>query len=215
MTPFIHRSPIRFKTAARHTHLLNGWEVVAVYEGEGKGPFLADLSHVEKWEIRDPHPERMRPLDLAIPQQPGTCRITAGALMARMTPDRILFWHLSGDRPEMPFSEPYAALTDARALLLLWGDSVLDILSGVVAADLSDPRVPAPFCRSVSLVNIPAEMIVLESTPETAAALLSVDRGWGREVADRLLEAGFSPAGRTAWLQRLGHQLGIEQPRQG
>lgn len=216
MTPFIHRSPIQFKAPSRDTHLENSWEVAAMYEGEGKGTaFVADLSHVEKWEIRDLHPDRLRPLDLALPQQPGACRIAPGTLMARMAPDRVLIWHLSGERPEMPFSDPYTRVTDGKALMLLWGEDVPGILSGLISADLSDPAMNVPFCLSAMLVNISVEIVVLERTDTTLAALLSMDRAWGREVVNRLLETGASPVGRNAWLQRFGQQLGIKQPGQG
>lgn len=216
MTPFLHQSPIRFKAAVRDTHLENGWEVVALYEEAGKGnAFVADLSHVEKWEIRDLHPDRLRPLDLAVPQQPGTCRIVAGTLMARTAFDRVLIWHLSGNRPEMPFSDPYTRLTDGKAMLLLWGEGVSDILAGLISADLSDPTLMPPFCATAMLANIPLEIVVLARNGDTLTVLLSVDRAWGQAAADRLVEAGASPAGRNAWLQRFGHQLGIEQPGQG
>ena len=67
MSTAFRRSPVVFdpNAAEKRTNLL-GWEVVLAFEEEGGGPWLVDLSHLQRWDYQDMEPDSAAPFGLSM-----------------------------------------------------------------------------------------------------------------------------------------------------
>ena len=58
--------------------------MVLEYEGEGGGPWLVDLSHLQKWDCQDMELDSTAPFGLSMPAEPGQVVFQDGKIITRM-----------------------------------------------------------------------------------------------------------------------------------
>ncbi|GBC61108.1 sarcosine oxidase subunit gamma SoxG [Desulfonema ishimotonii] len=199
MENFKRYSPVSLAGNPVETDPRNGLEVVLRYENEKDGPFLADLSHIDKWMLQESDLSRVRLLDISIPETTGHCSVGNKTLIIRQSATQALFWHLSGKHREMPRNLPWTDVTDGYALLALAGDAVPKIAETLTPLPLFRPLEHLPFCFRGPVTDIPCQVVVTKQPPDPAMLLLACARGYGQSLAEALLIAGkpwgLSPAG--------------------
>jgi hypothetical protein len=208
MTEMLRRSPVSFKVAPARTEVRDGWNVVLEYEGEGKGPYLIDLSHSAKWDVQDIDLSKFRPWGLSIPETPGQCTFQDGISINRMNRTQAACWHLCKTRVQAPGESAYTETTDATLLLALLGKEVFSVLEMVSALDFLSPRQKPPFLLQGPILHVPCQVVCLGRDNETAAVFFTCSRGYGESMTEGILSAGrewgLRPAGEnvvTNWLQ--------------
>ncbi len=205
------RSPVLFPNPPDDVagrEMRKGWDVILQYHSEGEtGPFLVDLSHRDRWEIRGEKIDRIRPLEMTLPETPGQCRFQGGVLLLRFTGTSAGVWQLLIQSPFMPREDAYTDMTDGDALLALAGPHLSGIMEKITPLDLAVPAARPPFQATGPVCGIPGRIIVLDRNPDDAVMLITCPRGYGQAVADALLKAGKSagltPAGEQRMLDRL------------
>ncbi|MFZ0450714.1 MAG: hypothetical protein WAL98_15850 [Desulfatiglandaceae bacterium] len=185
----VRRSPIHFGRAPARTEQRDGWEVVLSY-GEGRGPFLIDLSHRAKWDIQDADITSFKPFGLSVPENPGQCRYEKGILINRMNRTQCAVWHLSGKRPDSPDDEAYTETTDGLTLLAVTGKNVLALMEHVTTLDLGAPGLETPCLIQGPILHIPCQVVLFSRKEEETTILFSFSRGYGQSMAEAMLHAG-------------------------
>ena len=200
-------SPVALMSRPARTECRDGWEVVLDYHGEGKGPFLIDLSHRPKWDIQDSRLAAIQPLGTAIPESPGHCAVDKGVVVSRMNRTQAAVWQLLEPAVSMPQERPYTDMTDAFALLALVGKEALAIMEKVTSLDFAAPGRVAPFYLQGPVLHVPCQIVVLEKRSDLHVILLGCSRGYGQSMAAALLDAGshwgMRPGGETAFVNCL------------
>lgn len=156
-----------------------------------------DLSHRRKWDVQHASLETVRPWDILFPSSPGQCRVEAGRLLSRRNYTQAAIWDLTGASPE-PEPEPYfTEVTDGLCLLALVGPGSFPVMEKASSLDLAPPGVEPPFLTQGPVFHVPAQVVVLAREGCTPVVLLGFSRGYGRAVAEALLEAGQALGLRT------------------
>jgi hypothetical protein len=203
MTQLLRRSPVSFKIAPVRSESRDGWNVILEYEGEGKGPYLVDLSHSGKWDVQDTDLSQFRPWGLIIPQTPGQCVFQNGILINRMNRTQAACWHLCRTSPQVPEESAYTETTDATLLLALLGKEVFSILEKISALDFFPPERKTPFLLQGPILHVPCQVVCLAKDDESAAVLFTCSRGYGESVVKGILSAGaewgLRPAGESVF----------------
>jgi len=196
-------SPVALMGRPAQTEFCSGWDVVLEYHGEGKGPYLIDLSHRPKWDIQDANLAGIQPLGVAIPEPPGRCVIEKGILVSRMNRTQAAVWQFLEPTVNMPQERPYTDMTDAVCLLALVGKEVFSIMEKITSLDLTSRERTAPFYLQGPAVHVPCQMAVLEKRSEQQVILLGCSRGYGQSMAEALLDLGspwgLRPGGESAF----------------
>ena len=210
MTEIFRRSPVIFKTKPALTEVRDGWDVILEYEGEGKGPYLVDLSHSAKWDLQDTHLSQFQPWGVTIPQTPGQCVFQNGILINRMNRTQAACWHLCKTKPQVPEESAYTETTDATLLLALLGKDIFSIMEKISALDFVSPEQKWPFLLQGPILHVPCQVVCLEKADENTAVLFTCSRGYGESLVEGVLSAGaefgLRPAGENAithWLNAL------------
>ncbi|MBW2177234.1 MAG: sarcosine oxidase subunit gamma SoxG, partial [Deltaproteobacteria bacterium] len=138
------RSPVVFPEKAKQVEVQDHWTVATEYEGEGQGPWIVDLSHRPRWDIQNNALSDLKPLDFAIPDTPGQCRLEKGVLINRMNRTQASFWQLTGERFEMPDDAAFTDTTDGTLFLAMVGREVPLVAEKLSALDFLDPTTTSP-----------------------------------------------------------------------
>lgn len=196
MTDSLRSSPIAFDSKTVHMEERDGWRVALDYRGDGQGPYLVDLSHLPRWDIRDRDLARLETAGVEIPADPNAVSRTGGLMISRMNRTQCQVWALDGGTP--PWTEqPFATeITDGQALVALVGAKIAPLLEGVTSLDLFGPRVRLPRLFQGPVLHIPCQVVRLDTAEDTEAVLIGFSRGYGQAVADALLASG-APFGLT------------------
>lgn len=196
MVAYQRHSPVGVMGAVALKENRNGWEVVLQYHGEGAGPLLIDLSHRPKWDIQDADLAGIQPLGVSIPATPGQCVFGRGLLVNRLNRTQASAWQFPGADADIPEESSCTDITEGLALLALVGKDVLSIMEATSALDLAEPSRPVPFYLQGPVLHVPCQLVVLQKNTTEQVILLACSRGYGRSMAEALLEAG-SPWGLT------------------
>jgi hypothetical protein len=207
MTEIQRLSPVQFKAGAQEIAMRDNWPVVLEYSGEGRGPFLVDLTHKARWDLQDKHLARLKPLGLGIPALPGACTFQEGVLINRMNGTQTAIWHLLADAPELPGEPGYTDVTESTVLLSLFGINALAIAEKLTALDLMDPQKQTPFLLQGPFSHVPCQVVILErGRGFDGGMLLTCSRGYAESMVHTILDAGaefgLRPAGEnrfSAW----------------
>lgn len=209
MVDLLRRSPISFEGEAAQTEVRDGWEVVLSFEGEGRGPFLIDLSHRAKWDVQSGDIGRLRPWGVGIPGSPGECIFQEGLLINRMNRTQAACWHLLGEPLRSPRGKGYTETTDALLLLVLLGREVFSIMEKACALDFQSPTVKPPCLFQAPVFHVASQVVFLGHNDGLSAVLVACARGYGYTMAGALAQAGsewgLRPAGElafTGWLTK-------------
>lgn len=173
------------------------------YENEGTGPYLADLSHCQRWDIQDRSLDQIEMPGLSIPRASGDSRIVDGVLVSRMNRTQASVWHLPA-RPVQPVDfDGLTEVTEATVSFGLFGAGVLSIAETLSKLDLDDPERTTPFLIQGPLSGVACQIVMMDRSGPTAGCLLSCARGYGRDMQQALMRAGkdhcLRPAGENTF----------------
>lgn len=204
-------SPVRFTARVLESDLIDNWTVVMAYDGEGRGPWLADLAHKARWDLQDNKVGEQRPCGLAMPAEPGACTFAGNTLVSRMNRTQAAIYHLGPTAPAMPQATGYTDVSEATVFLALFGPGVFTIAEKMTDLDFTNPAKKAPFLVQGPFCHVPSRIVTLEKREDRSGGfLLACSRGYGSSMMHAVLEAGaefgIRPAGEnrfTSWIQGL------------
>ena len=211
MENIIRRSAVSFDAAPEKTEERDNWSVVLDYEDEGAGPYVVDLSHRARWDLQDAEIGGIQSLGIQIPDIPGQCVFENGILINRMNRTQASVWHLSGETPDFPDDPAFTDVTDSTVFLAVFGNDLFAILEKLTSLDFLDPSRQPPFLMQGPFSHVPCQIVTLEKTPGRSGILMTCSRGYARDMAAAILEAGaefkLRPAGEqvfSGWLNEPG-----------
>ncbi len=204
------RSPANLGASPMETELRDNWTVVMKYgnEGDGNGPWLADLAHKTRWDLQDAKTGEIAPCDILVPEKPGDCVLKNDILINRMNKTQASVWHLGASKPELPDHPGYTDVGEATVFLALFGSNVYGIAEKLCALDFMDPSKEPPFLLQGPLCRVPCQTVALERNDDGyGVLLLTCSRGYGQSMVDAILtsgeEFGLRPAGETRFAQHV------------
>ena len=203
MSTVFRRSPIIFdRKAAEKTDSL-GWEVVLKFAAEGGGPWLVDLSHLQRWDYQDMELDATAPFGLSMPAEPGQVVYQNDKLIARMNRTQAMIACLrTGDSIETQKAVRYTDITDAHCMLAVVGSEAPAVMEDVSNLDLFNPSRKMPFLTQGPIMHIPCQVVTLSEE----CVLMSFSRGYGQSFADAILHAasgcGLRPGGESVFNKR-------------
>jgi len=186
MSTVFRQSPIIFEQkAAEKTNSL-GWEVVLKFEAEGDGPWLVDLSHLQRWDCQSMELDSMAPFGLSVPAEPGQVVLQNSKLISRMNRTQAMITFLrTEDSVETPAAVGFTDITDAHCMLAVLGPEIPRVMEHVSNLDLFSPGRRMPFLTQGPVTHIPAQVVTLAAD----CVLMSFSRGYGQSFADAMLHA--------------------------
>ncbi len=199
------QSPVRLASRPIRTEVRDHWEVVLAYGDEGPGPWLVDLSHKTRWDLQDGALDGRTPGGLAVPANPGGCRLENRVLVNRMNRTQAAVWHLGhGDAPPLPAEPGYTDVSEATVFLGLLGPRVFAIAEKLSALDFVDPKRTTPFLLQGPFSHVPCQVVtVTREAHGTGALLVACSRGYARDMVAAVSAAGeefgLRPAGETTF----------------
>jgi len=186
MSEVIRQSPVVFDRKALRKTGSNGWESVLEFEGEGDGPWLLDLSHLQRWDCQDLELDSMAPFGLSVPAEPGQAFLQNDTIIARMNRTQAMITCLgTGDSIETPTAVGFTDITDAHCMLAVVGPETPGVMEHVSILDLFKPGREMPFLTQGPVMHIPCQVVTLSEE----CVLMSFSRGYGQSFADALLHA--------------------------
>ncbi len=196
-------SPVQFAASESETIRCGDWRVVHSYEDEGEGPWLVDLSHLQRWDYQHSDVTSQSPFGLCVPGNPGETSVLADFLVSRMNTTQVSIWHLG--RSDMEVEDPAMTdISDAHCMLAVVGRGTQAVMEQVSILDLFNPRRPMPFLTQGPVLKIPCQVVTLG----TDCILMTFSRGYGQTFAEALLHAssgcGIRPAGENVFRRFMG-----------
>ena len=203
-----HISPISFEAVPSATESRENWEIVLTYEGESDTSGLADLSHWPKWDIQDKSLSRIELSGIRIPDPPGSVFIGDTCIVNRMNATQARIWQYRKIAQPWPNLPALTDVTDAFALVALYGRETIRIMEKVTTLDLQQPGKDSPFLLQGPVLHVPMQVVVMKNDRALLGVLMAFARGYGQTVVDALLNAGedfgLKPAGEKtciAWFE--------------
>lgn len=115
MSSVFRQSPVTFRCDAAEKTTHDGWEIVLAFEGESEGPWLVDLSHLQRWDFQHANLDLKTPFGLDMPAEPGQVNLQDERLVTRMNRTQAAVWNLTrSDALEVPEVMNFTDLTDAH-----------------------------------------------------------------------------------------------------
>ena len=203
MSTLCRQSPIIFDRKATEKEGADGWEVVLEFEAEGGGPWLVDLSHLQRWDCQDMALNAAAPFGLSMPAEPGEVFLESDKLIARMNRTQAMIVCLrSGDSLETQKAVGITDITDAYCMLAVVGPETPSVMEHVSNLDLFKPGRKMPFLTQGPVMHIPAQVVTLD----VDCVLMSFSRGYGQSFADAMLHAAsgcdLRPGGESVFNNR-------------
>jgi hypothetical protein len=203
MSAAFRQSPIIFDRKAAERRDSYGWEVVLEFEGEGGGPWLVDLSHLQRWDCQDAELDSTSPFGLSMPAEPGQVIFQDDKFVARMNRTQAMIVCLrSGDAIEMRNTVGLTDITDAHCMLAVVGAETPCVMEHVSNLDLFKLGRKMPFLTQGPIMHIPAQVMTLD----VDCVLMSFSRGYGQSFADAILHAAsgcdLRPGGELVFIKR-------------
>lgn len=203
MQTFRRYPPVALPGRPLKTQIRDNWEVVLEYADEAGGPHLVDLSHREKWDLQDQNVDRFSPAGATIPAKPGESRLENGFLVNRLNRIQASIWHLSGEPVPMPSEPNYTDTTESTVFLALIGEKIFSVMEKLTRLDFLDPALATPFVLQGPFSHVPCQMACLGREGEKSGVLFTCSRGYGKDMVDAILHAGYEFGLRTAGENRL------------
>lgn len=201
----VRLSPIDKLGVPVETEIRNGWQIITEYENQGSGPWLVDLSHVDKWDVQDNQVDDIKPFGLTIPTEYNHCLLADGWLINRMNRTQAYCWRLSGEDFDQPEEINYTELTDGLTMLAVVGDDALTVMEKICTLDLGKPGLPRPVLFQGPVMHMPAQIVVCDG-----AVIFTFSRGYGQTMAEAILhsahELGLRAAGEGVFKDWLAAQ---------
>jgi glycine cleavage system aminomethyltransferase T len=208
MKAYTRVSPVSFEAAPAATEMREGWGVVLAYEKERDRYGLVDLSHWPKWDIQDTSLSQIELSDIRFPHRPGEVVIRNNCIVNRMNATQAAIWQYRGQTHRWSNLRALTDVTDAFALIALFGSETGRIMEKVTALDLAQPGKDTPFLLQGPVLHVPMQVVAMRKGSDLHGVLMAFARGYGQTVVDALLYAGeefdLRPAGEsrfTAWFE--------------
>ncbi len=189
MPEMLRQSPIRFDRTPEQIVEAEGWSIALAFEGQRRGPFLVDLSHLSRWDIQDGDLSALQPFGLEIPGKMSGVVQTPDFLITRMNPTQCQVWRLGDDVAQPPAGPQCTEITDGQAVLALVGENLDAVLETITTLDIFGPGVQAPCLFQGRILDLPCQIVRLEDTGGRQAILIAFSRGYGQSMAEAILEA--------------------------
>ena len=202
-----HRqSPVHFACDAAEMTVYDGWDVVVEFVDQGEGPWLVDLSHLQRWDFQHLELDSCRPFGMDVPAEPGQVNLQDKRMITRMNRTQATIWVLArNDLSERPEAVNITELTDAHCMLAVLGNGAPRVMERVSNLDLFRPDRQMPFLTQGPVMHIPCQVV----TVDMDCVLMTFSRGYGQSFADAMLHAAsgrrLRPGGEgvfTRWLSR-------------
>ncbi|NOR66561.1 MAG: sarcosine oxidase subunit gamma SoxG [Woeseiaceae bacterium] len=206
MSSVFRQSPVTFQCEAAEKITHDGWEIVLAFEDESEGPWLVDLSHLQRWDFQHANLDLKTPFGLDMPAEPGQVILQDERLVTRMNRTQAAIWNLTrSDALEVPEVMNFTDLTDAHCMLAVLGQGVPQVMENVSNLDLFRPDRQVPFLTQGPIMHIPCQVV----TVAIDCVLMTFSRGYGQSFADAMLHAAsgckLMPGGEelfSRWLSR-------------
>jgi hypothetical protein len=206
MSSVFRQSPVTFRCDAAEKTTHDGWEIVLAFEDESEGPWLVDLSHLQRWDFQHANLDLKTPFGLDMPAEPGQVILQDERLVTRMNRTQAAVWNLTrSDALEVPEVMNFTDLTDAHCMLAVLGQGVSQIIESVSNLDLFRPDRQLPFLTQGPVMDVPCQVV----TVAVDCVLITFSRGYGQSFADAMLHAAtgckLRPGGEevfSRWLSR-------------
>lgn len=206
MSSVFRQSPVTFRCDAAEKTTHDGWEIVLAFEDESEGPWLVDLSHLQRWDFQHTNLDLKTPFGLDMPAEPGQVNLQDERLVTRMNRTQAAIWNLTrSDALEVPEVMNFTDLTDAHCMLAVLGQGVSQVMENVSNLDLFRPDRQVPFLTQGPVMHIPCQVV----TVAVDCVLMTFSRGYGQSFADAMLHAAtgckLRPGGEevfSRWLSR-------------
>ena len=209
MNAVFRQGPLTFDWKVAEKIIHDGWEVVLSFEDESDGPWLVDLSHLQRWDYQHTDLDSQRPFGLDVPAKPGQVLLQDQKLITRMNRTQAAIWKLArGDAIETPEDANFTDLTDAHCMLAVLGQEAARVMEHVSNLDLFRPDKQVPFLTQGPVMHIPCQIV----TANVVCVLMTFSRGYGQSFADAMLHAAsgckLRPGGEnifSRWLLGIGN----------
>ena len=206
MSSVFRQSPVTFQCEAAEKITRDGWEIVLAFEGESEGPWLVDLSHLQRWDFQHANLDLKMPFGLDMPAEPGQVILQDERLVTRMNRTQAAVWNLTrSDALDVPEVMNFTDLTDAHCMLAVLGQGVSQIMESVSNLDLFRPDRQVPFLTQGPVMHVACQVVTLA----VDCVLMTFSRGYGQSFADAMLHAAtgckLRPGGEevfSRWLSR-------------
>lgn len=206
MSSVFRQSPVTFRCDAAEKTTHDGWEIVLAFEDESEGPWLVDLSHLQRWDFQHANLDLKTPFGLDMPAEPGQVILQDERLVTRMNRTQAAIWNLTrSDALEVPEVMNFTDLTDAHCMLAVLGQGVSQIMESVSNLDLFRPDRQLPFLTQGPVMHVACQVV----TVAVDCVLMTFSRGYGQSFADAMLHAAtgckLRPGGEevfSRWLSR-------------
>ncbi len=113
------------------------------------------------------------------------------------------FWQLTGERFETPDKTAYTDTTDGTVFMAFLGKEACAIAEKLSALDFLDPSKTVPWLFQGPFSHVPCQIVLVEKSEEKSGILLTCSRGYAKEIAAAIMQAGnefkLRPAGETAF----------------
>jgi len=186
MITVFRQSPITFHCEAAEKITHDGWEIVLAFEGESEGPWLVDLSHLQRWDFQHANLDLKTPFGLDMPAEPGQVILQDERLVTRMNRTQAAIWNLTRSNAlEVPEVMNFTDLTDAHCMLAVLGQGVSQVMENVSNLDLFRPERQVPFLTQGPVMHVPCQVV----TVAVDCVLMTFSRGYGQSFADAMLHA--------------------------
>jgi len=203
-------SPIVFEAMPLKSEQRDNWNVVLEYSGEGKGPWLVDLSHRTRLDLQSSDLASKKPLGITIPERPCQSVFEQGILANRMNRTQTSLYHLNGENKEIPGEPEYTDVTESTIFIAIIGKDVFSICEKLSSLDFMDPGKKTPFLYQGPFSHVPCQIVTLSRDGDSSGVVLTCSRGYGKDMIHSILDAGdefdLKPAGESRfseWIKNL------------
>jgi len=205
MTTAARQSPVIFEEAPESTEARGGWRVVVRYREEGDGPWVADLSHLPRWDLQDGDISRFRTAGIDIPESIGKSAVNGRVVVNRMNRSQAGIWHLAPEGPEIPQDAAFTDLRENTLCLAVFGKGALGVSEKISRLDLAGPDHDPPCLLQGPFGGVPCQLVLLGAQAGVEGFVFTCARGYGRDMARVVMDAGRSfglhPAGERRLLE--------------
>ena len=203
-------SPVVLKATPLKSEVRDNWNVVLEYHGEGKGPYIVDLSHRTRLDLQSPDLASKKPFGISIPEAYGQSALEKGILLNRMNRTQTSIYDLNAASMEMPAETEYTNVTENTVFVAIMGEAVFSICEKLTALDFMDPKKQTPFLYQGPFSHVPCQIVTLSRDKEKSGVILTCSRGYGRDMIHSIMDAGaefgLKPAGEAKfadWIESL------------
>ncbi len=207
MASAARQSPVFFEAAPESTEARDGWDIVLRYQEEGDGPWVVDLSHLPRWDLQDGDLMRFRSAGIDIPEPIGksAVNINEGVAVSRVNRSQAGIWHLAPGGPEIPRDAAFTDLRESTLCLAVFGKSALGLSEKISRLDLAGPDHEPPCMLQGPIGGVPCQVVLLGGQAGVEGFVFACARGYGRDMARVVMDAGRSsglhPAGERRFLE--------------